>query len=228
MSQGGGGMGMEAMIGGAVGGAIGMGVDAHVRGQNWSRQKNVLQKKYRWAVRDLKAAGLNPILAATGGISPGTAPSLTGSSSRLGADTAAGIAAGTGAKRVKSEVSKNTALTEAAEAQGFKAREEGLNAIQQREFIRYSAEKAASEARGAAAAADIMESRVPEMQALEEMWMDPVQRWILQQKYLLQGTPLLRWNPNQPGGPTPNSDRPRRKPKDDWRGPPIKGRKGRR
>lgn len=69
----GGGMGITGMVGGAVGGAIGMGVDAHARNQSWSRQKRVMQEKYQWAVRDLRAAGLNPILAATGGISGGSA-----------------------------------------------------------------------------------------------------------------------------------------------------------
>jgi len=166
---------------GAVGGIIGMGVDAHVRNQNWSRQKRAMQEKYQWAVRDLRAAGLNPILAATGGISAGSAPSLGSSNSiGLGNAAASGLAAGTKAKTSNSEIKKNEALTEAAGAQSFKMREEGMNANLMRGYIRAETEKMTSDAKSAAWQAMQQELAIPRLKAEAEMWSNPDDRRRLQ------------------------------------------------
>lgn len=217
----------------AVGGAIGMGVDAHVRGQSWSRQKNVLQRGIRWRVADLRAAGLNPILAA-GVIPPPAAPPMMGSSSNLGGDIASGLTAGSKAAKVTKEKGLLTAQTEASTAQAFRNNAEGKNAVEYRAVIGSQAQKMAAEARGAAATALQIEADLPRHQAEAEMWMDPKSRWAMQLKYMLEGTPLMRWNPGRrPGaaGPPGSGRYPPRElerrpfPKSDHPlGPPIKGR----
>lgn len=219
----------------AVGGAIGMGVDAHVRGQAWSRQKNVLQKGIRWRVADLRAAGLNPILAA-GVIPPPAAPAMMGSSSNLGGEIASGMAAGSKAAKVSKEKGLLAAQTEASTAQAFRNNAEGKNAEDYRAVIGSQAQKMASEARGAAATALQIEAELPRHQAEAELWTNPATRKIMQGKHMLEGTPLMRWNPGgrqgrsgrPPGsGPYPgrNTDtRPFPKSKHPL-GPLIKGRK---
>lgn len=54
---------------GLLGSGIGYALGNAASNKAWQRQKNVLQKGIRWRVKDLKAAGLNPILAAGGSIS---------------------------------------------------------------------------------------------------------------------------------------------------------------
>jgi len=190
--------GVEGMISGAVGGAIGMGVDAHVRNQNWSRQKRVMQEKYQWMVRDLKAAGLNPVLAATGGLKGASLPAMSQSSSgHLGSSVASGLAAGATASKASSEIAKNRAVEDAATAQSRKANEEALNAKEYRPYIQSQAQRGAADAESARINVEQMRLRIPEMEAIAEMWANPVTRKLMQSKEFLQGTPVFNWNPNK-------------------------------
>lgn len=59
---------------GVIGGVITAGMQSHMSDKAWSRQKRILRNKVRWHTRDLRLAGLNPILAATGGTPSGSAP----------------------------------------------------------------------------------------------------------------------------------------------------------
>jgi len=43
----------------------------------WARQRLLYRNRYQWTARDMKRAGLNPILAASGGFSVGNAPSVS-------------------------------------------------------------------------------------------------------------------------------------------------------
>ncbi len=210
----------------AVGGAIEMGVAAHVRGQNWSRQKNVLQKAIQWRVADLRAAGLNPVLAATGNLGAGTAPSLTGpSSSGLAGAMAAGAGVGIKASKAKQEIATLSAQAKSSTAQAANSTEQALNAAATRPQIHNLVQTSASDARSAKAKADQAEYLLPEYKAMAEMWADPVMGPLLKGKYLLQGTPLMRWNPNSARGQRGLGDRlPAQSTHP--RGPLIKGRHG--
>lgn len=179
--------------GGAAGTSfIGMGVDAHVRGQNWSRQKNVLQKGIRWKVRDLRAAGLNPILAATGLGGGASAPSMTGSNSAgAGASTAAGMAAGTAAGRAGSEVAKNKALELAATAQAGHSNEQALNAAETRPFLKAQAEREAWNAQAAEIGLQRSIAELVPLQALADMLKDDVSKSQWQQFQLYQPKGLI-------------------------------------
>lgn len=50
---------------------LGMGMEGHFANKNLQFQREMAKNKYRWAVKDMRAAGLNPILAATKGVSAG-------------------------------------------------------------------------------------------------------------------------------------------------------------
>lgn len=70
------------MSAGAVGGALGAvagpfvqwGSQAHSSHQNWNRQKALMKNAITWRVQDLRQAGLNPLLAVSGGLSGGGSP----------------------------------------------------------------------------------------------------------------------------------------------------------
>lgn len=83
--------------GGLVGGIISSIGNIVQAGRNRRFQRQHAKNKYQWAVQDLRLAGLNPILAAGGGISGGGSPSgAMGQISDLGDNI-------TTAKKVESE-----------------------------------------------------------------------------------------------------------------------------
>ena len=58
-----------------AGGAANLGASAVGAYFSWKHQKEVMQNRHQWEVNDLRKAGLNPILSATGGSgTPGNAP----------------------------------------------------------------------------------------------------------------------------------------------------------
>lgn len=59
----------------AIGGAANLGSSALAAYFGWKHQKEVMQNRHQWEVADMRKAGLNPILSATGGSgAPGNAP----------------------------------------------------------------------------------------------------------------------------------------------------------
>lgn len=51
----------------AIGGAFNLGSSAVSAYFSWKHQKEVMQNRHQWEVADMRKAGLNPILSATGG-----------------------------------------------------------------------------------------------------------------------------------------------------------------
>lgn len=61
----------------AIGGAANFGSSALSAYVGWKHQKEVMKNRHQWEVEDMRKAGLNPILSATGGSgAPGNAPQI--------------------------------------------------------------------------------------------------------------------------------------------------------
>lgn len=61
----------------AIGGVANLGSSAVSSYFNWKHQKEVMQNRHQWEVADMRKAGLNPILSATGGSgASGNAPTI--------------------------------------------------------------------------------------------------------------------------------------------------------
>lgn len=54
-------------VGNLIGGALSSNAQAAANAQSWKQTKELYQNRYQWQVQDMRKAGLNPILAATGG-----------------------------------------------------------------------------------------------------------------------------------------------------------------
>ena len=76
----------------AIGGAANLGSSAVSAYFSWKHQKEVMKNRHQWEVEDMRKAGLNPILSATGGSGAGgnaptiVAPDLAGAM-KSGAET---------------------------------------------------------------------------------------------------------------------------------------------
>lgn len=89
----------------AIGGAANLGSSALSAYFGWKHQKEVMQNRHQWEVSDMRKAGLNPILSATGGSgAPGNAPTI------VAPDIAGAFKSGAEASTQRSEKSLKDAL----------------------------------------------------------------------------------------------------------------------
>lgn len=89
----------------AIGGAANLGSSALSAYFGWKHQKEVMQNRHQWEVADMRKAGLNPILSATGGSgASGNAPTI------VAPDVAGAMKSGAEASTQRSEKSLKDAL----------------------------------------------------------------------------------------------------------------------
>lgn len=97
--------GFTSLAGGLLGGALSNSASRHAMDAQISANRYDYQHRYQWAMQDMQAAGLNPILAATQGIA-GTvngASALGASYNSLGGDLAAGAGADAASNSAKAQ-----------------------------------------------------------------------------------------------------------------------------
>lgn len=89
----------------AIGGAFNLGSSAVSAYFSWKHQKEAMQNRHQWEVADMRKAGLNPILSATGGSGAGgNAPTI------VAPDLAGAMKSGAEASTQHSEKSLKDAL----------------------------------------------------------------------------------------------------------------------
>lgn len=97
--------GVASALGGVIGGALSNSASRHAMQAQIAANRYDYQHRYQWAMQDMQAAGLNPILAATQGIA-GTvngASALGASYNSLGGDLAAGAGADAASNSAKAQ-----------------------------------------------------------------------------------------------------------------------------
>lgn len=112
-----------AKVGGDIGTSL---LNAYYSNKAWKRQKEAAQNAHQWEVADLKKAGLNPILSATGGsgASAGSAPVP----SNVGIDLGEAYKASAANDLVKEQSKTQQEQQDALRAQGTNQRAQaGLN-----------------------------------------------------------------------------------------------------
>lgn len=88
----------------------------------WEHQKELAQNKHQWEVEDLKAAGLNPVLSATGGSGASTSSVPVADTASPISKAAQGVANALQLGILDSQVQKNKADAELAQASAESAK----------------------------------------------------------------------------------------------------------
>lgn len=181
-------------------------------------QREVLQNSVRWKVADLRAAGLNPILAATGGglggsSAPGGVVAQVPNFGAIGSAGTEGYRAGAGAEKDTAEAGRagnqskaaqtqadlNTASIESVKAQAERNRE-GINTEKAHQnFFNMQAVAASASADQAAANTALLQARKPEAQRIADMWSDPYMGRIMQWRHLVAPSGFIAGGGAPPG-----------------------------
>jgi len=200
-------MAAAGLLGGLslAGSGMSAGVSAVNTNQAWKRQKKVMKRQIQWRVKDLRKAGLNPVLAAGAGLGGGGAPSVaTPMTPDFGQALSSGARAGLEAARNKSVVKNTLAQAGAATAQA-----NAQNAVADRQRVgieteraqqsqlRAAAESQAANAEATRVNAELMRARMPEAKAIGDLWNGTWTGPIMQFRHMLGGSsvPLPMVNP---------------------------------
>lgn len=151
--------------------------------QSWKRQKKVLQNQIQWKVNDLRAAGLNPILAASSALAGGAPGVHTPQSADFGGGVSRGTSAGISARKVSPEVKALQAQTQAnnaaAQASAMRAGREAEATNTERTMQaaqRAAAEASSANARQTEMATTLARQELPKARAMAEAWQSPALR----------------------------------------------------
>lgn len=147
----------------------------------WQRQKTVLQNQIQWRVRDLKLAGLNPILAAASGLGAGGAPSVaTANLPDMASAASSGARAGSDAARVKAENQRNTSSAGAMDAQAGLSKESSNTERVKQKLLKTQTTKEANSAANIEINNKLLELGIPRAEFERDLYTDPVTRGLMQ------------------------------------------------
>lgn len=99
----------------AAGAALNIGSSALSSYFSWKHQKEVMKNRHQWEVDDMRKAGLNPILSATGGSgAPGNAPIISAPDLAGAMNSAAQADTQSSEKKLKDALEKQTYVQNSA------------------------------------------------------------------------------------------------------------------
>lgn len=117
-----------AALGGMAGGLTSGFIEGFTKRKEYQKQKDFITMRHRWEVRDLKKAGLNPILSAGGSPGIGSMPDISGPGREVGRGISEGVSKYLEAKRLKAEI-------ELMQKQGRKADQERDTSANQANYL---------------------------------------------------------------------------------------------
>lgn len=187
--------------GGLLGAGLGWGAAASEGNKAWRRQKTLAQNAIRWRVNDMRAAGINPILA----VSPGAGASAAGVNMPRPPDFAGAMSQGaragmeafmSGAEKRKKKTAGdvNSAQAGLMNSQAAERRrmaglisEQMVTERHRRHALDRQAERDANQSRLYDFEAQAAGERVHAARGLGEMWTNPFTKKAMQAKELIRG-----------------------------------------
>lgn len=115
---------------------VGSALQYHLARKNLSQQKDLATNAYKYATADMRRAGLNPVLAATGGLKPATASGGTAIPNLQGINAAEILQTVNSAKKLKADAGLSDAQAETEKVrQELLQNQSGLTVYQTNEIM---------------------------------------------------------------------------------------------
>lgn len=169
-------------------------------------QREVLQNSVRWKVADLRAAGLNPILAATGGglggsSAPGGVVAQVPNFGGIGSAAAEGYRSGTAggkdieeagrarnqSRAAETQADLNRAAVQATQARASRDRAGAMTEYAHQDLMRQQTEAASAQARQMSSNADLLDFAKHRAAGEAQLWSNPYMMRIMQMRAVLGG-----------------------------------------